>query len=90
MCNLFYILIIYNLNRSLDTWDNTLKGFKCLGMNVGFLRARISKLDSLSSESKDVLESKKVELAEAKEEMRIIEEKVLKVKQVMKNVESEI
>ncbi|XP_004240808.1 B3 domain-containing protein Os01g0234100-like [Solanum lycopersicum] len=74
----------------LDTWDNTLKGFECLGMNVGFLRARISKLDSLSSESKDVLESKKVELAEAKEEMRIIEEKVLKVKQVMKNVESEI
>uniref|UniRef100_A0A3Q7FL44 Uncharacterized protein n=1 Tax=Solanum lycopersicum TaxID=4081 RepID=A0A3Q7FL44_SOLLC len=59
-------------------------------MNVGFLRARISKLDSLLSESKDVLESKKVELAEAKEEMRIIEEKVLKVKQVMKNVESEI
>ncbi|KAH0748677.1 hypothetical protein KY290_027909 [Solanum tuberosum] len=74
----------------LETWDSTLKGFECLGMNVGFLRARISKLDSLSSESKNVLVSKKVELAEAKEEMRIIEEKVLKVKEVIKNVESEI
>ncbi|XP_055831383.1 B3 domain-containing protein Os01g0234100-like isoform X2 [Solanum dulcamara] len=74
----------------LETWDNTLKGFECLGMNVGFLRARLSKLVSLSCESKDILASKKVELAEAKEEMRILEVKVLKVKEMIKNVDSEI
>ncbi|XP_059314035.1 B3 domain-containing protein Os01g0234100-like [Lycium ferocissimum] len=74
----------------LDTWDNTLKGFECLGMGVGFLRARLSKLVSLSCESKNILASKKVELAEAKEEMRNLEEKVLKVKQVIKNLDSDI
>ncbi|XP_060168244.1 B3 domain-containing protein Os01g0234100-like isoform X3 [Lycium barbarum] len=73
----------------LDTWDNTLKGFECLGMGVGFLRARLSKLVSLSCELKNILASKKVELAEAKEEMRNLEEKVLKVKQVIKNLDSD-
>ncbi|MCD7455887.1 hypothetical protein HAX54_029989 [Datura stramonium] len=74
----------------LETWDHTLKGFECLGMEVGFLRARLGKLVSLTCESKNVLDSKKVELAEAKEEMRNLEEKFLKVKQVIKNLDSEI
>ncbi|OIS96354.1 PREDICTED: B3 domain-containing protein Os01g0234100-like [Nicotiana attenuata] len=74
----------------LETWDNTLKGFECLGMNVGFLRARLSKLISMSCESDNILVSKRVKLAEAKEEMRNLEEKVLKVKQVIKKLDSEI
>ncbi|KAJ8572361.1 hypothetical protein K7X08_008872 [Anisodus acutangulus] len=74
----------------LETWDNTLKGFEFLGMGVGFLRERLSKLVSLSCESKNFLESKKVELAEAKEEMRNLEEKVLKVKQLIRNINTEI
>ncbi|CAN4101368.1 unnamed protein product [Withania somnifera] len=74
----------------LETWDNTLKGFECLGMEVGFLRARLNKLVSLSRELEYILTSKKVELAEAKEEMRNLEEKVLKVKQVIKNLDSEV
>nr|XP_009778966.1 PREDICTED: B3 domain-containing protein Os01g0234100-like [Nicotiana sylvestris] len=74
----------------LDTWDNTLKGFECLGMKVGFLRARLSKLISMSCDSDNILVAKRVELAEAKEEIRNLEEKVLKVKQVIKKLDSEI
>ncbi|XP_016475707.1 B3 domain-containing protein Os01g0234100 [Nicotiana tabacum] len=74
----------------LETWNSTLKGFECLGMEVGFLRARLNKLVSLSSESQQILESKRNELAEAKEEMRNLETKLLKVKQVIKNLDSEI
>ncbi|KAM3309133.1 B3 domain-containing protein [Capsicum chacoense] len=74
----------------LETWDNTLKGFECLGMEVGFLRARLNKLVTLSCESENNLVSKKVELAEAKEELRNLEGKVLKVKQVIQNLDSDI
>nr|XP_033514524.1 B3 domain-containing protein Os01g0234100-like isoform X1 [Nicotiana tomentosiformis] len=74
----------------LETWDNTLKGFECLGMEVGFLRARLGKLINMSCESDSILLSKRVELAEAKEEMRNLEEKVLKVKQVIQKLDSEI
>ncbi|XP_009778964.2 B3 domain-containing protein Os01g0234100-like isoform X2 [Nicotiana sylvestris] len=74
----------------LEAWDNTLKGFECLGMEVGFLRARLNKLVSLSSEPQQILESKRNELVEAKEEMRNLETKLLKVKQVIKNLDSEI
>ncbi|KAM3375998.1 hypothetical protein P3S68_014712 [Capsicum galapagoense] len=59
-------------------------------MEVGFLRARLNKLVSLSCESENNLVSKKVELAEAKEELRNLEGKVLKVKQVIQNLDSDI
>ncbi|KAJ0759472.1 hypothetical protein HanLR1_Chr04g0161711 [Helianthus annuus] len=42
-----------------DIWDKTLKAFEEMGMKVGFLRARISKLVGLLFDSNKLLEAKK-------------------------------
>ncbi|GJU92629.1 B3 DNA binding domain-containing protein [Tanacetum coccineum] len=57
------------------TWDKTLKAFEEIGMKVGFLRARISKLKGLLFESNELLEAKRIEQMHAEEEMRLIKEK---------------
>ncbi|KAI8016408.1 B3 domain-containing protein Os01g0234100 [Camellia lanceoleosa] len=72
------------------TWDKTLKAFEELGMNVGFLRARIDRLVSLAFDKEKVLESKRLERVKAEEEMRSLEDKLLKVKEVMKSLDEEI
>ncbi|XP_076932716.1 B3 domain-containing protein Os01g0234100-like [Bidens hawaiensis] len=73
-----------------DTWDKTLKSFEELGMKVGFLRARISKLIGLLFESKELLETKKNEQVKVEDEMRIMSEKLCGLKDVMKNLDVEI
>ncbi|CAN4112207.1 unnamed protein product [Withania somnifera] len=77
-------------SNDLENWDRLLKAFECFGMGVGFLRERLSKLANMSCELKNILASKEVELAEAEEEMLNLEEKFLKGKQVIKNLDSEI
>ncbi|XP_076940159.1 B3 domain-containing protein Os01g0234100-like [Bidens hawaiensis] len=73
-----------------DTWDKTLKAFEELGMKVGFLRARISKLIGLLFESKELLETKKNEQVKVEDEMKIMSEKLCGLKDVMKNLVVEI
>ncbi|KAI7733919.1 hypothetical protein M8C21_032038 [Ambrosia artemisiifolia] len=80
-----------NITRDdLDTWDKTLKAFEDLGMKVGFLRARISKLVGLLFESTELLEAKKNEQVKAEDEMRIINKKLRGVREVIKNLDVEI
>ncbi|KAL4555756.1 hypothetical protein LXL04_038384 [Taraxacum kok-saghyz] len=73
-----------------ETWDKTLKAFEEMGMKVGFLRGRIGKLVGLLFESNEVLEVKKNEHLKAKEEMRLINERLLGVREVIKNLDFEI
>lgn len=75
---------------NLKVWDNTLKAFEDLGMKVGFLRARINKLETLSSGSEEVVNCKRLELVEAEEEMRVLEIKLSNVKDVIKDLDGEI
>ncbi|KAK9056672.1 hypothetical protein SSX86_024034 [Deinandra increscens subsp. villosa] len=80
-----------NITRDdIDTWDKTLKAFEDLGMKVGFLRARISKLVGLLFESNELLEAKKKEQAKAEDEMKIISKKLCGIREVMKNLDVEI
>ncbi|PSS26100.1 B3 domain-containing protein [Actinidia chinensis var. chinensis] len=72
------------------TWDNTLKAFEKLGMNVKFLCARLDRLVSFAFDSERVLESKRVERVQAEEEIRTLEAKLLQVKELMKNLDEEI
>ncbi|KAJ6985365.1 B3 domain-containing protein [Populus alba x Populus x berolinensis] len=55
-------------------WDKTLKGFELLGMKVGFLRERLSRLMSLALESEEAMESEcrevRLEQARVDEEMK--------------------
>ncbi|XP_076932715.1 B3 domain-containing protein Os01g0234100-like [Bidens hawaiensis] len=73
-----------------DTWDNTLKAFEELGMKVGFLRARISKLVGLLFESNKLLEAKKNEQVKAEDDMRVISKKLCGIRDVIKNLDVEI
>lgn len=79
-----------NSRDNLKIWDNTLKAFEDLGMSVGFLRGRISKLLTLSSDSEEEVKRKRVELEKAEEEMRFLEIKLVNVKDVVKDLEGEI
>ncbi|XP_076934395.1 B3 domain-containing protein Os01g0234100-like [Bidens hawaiensis] len=73
-----------------DTWDNTLKAVEEMGMEVGFLRARISKLVGLLFESNKLLEAKKNEQVKAEDEMRVISKKLSGIRDVIKNLDVEI
>ncbi|XP_022036405.1 B3 domain-containing protein Os01g0234100 isoform X2 [Helianthus annuus] len=73
-----------------DIWDRTLKAFEEMGMKVGFLRGRISKLVGLLFDSNKLLEAKKIEQVKAEDEMRIMSEKLCGIKDVMKNLDAEI
>ncbi|GKA91566.1 hypothetical protein Tco_0813436, partial [Tanacetum coccineum] len=75
---------------NIETWDKTLKAFEKIGMKVGFLRARISKLKGLLFESNELLEAKRKEQAKAEEELKIIKEKLNNVRGVIKNLDVEI
>ncbi|KAI9180329.1 hypothetical protein LWI28_003627 [Acer negundo] len=78
-----------------EIWDKTLKGFELLGMNVGFLRDRLQRLMTLSLESEESTETKRlkevcVEQANAEEEMRILELKLLTLKETIGRLDFEV
>ncbi|ONH91552.1 hypothetical protein PRUPE_8G122800 [Prunus persica] len=72
-----------------STWDQTLKAFQGLGMNIGFLLARLDQLVSLASKSKRFKEAR-LEKDQAEEEMRCLEAKLFEVKEAVNRLESEI
>lgn len=76
--------------RHLESWDKTLKAFEDLGMEVGFLRARLLQLVSLSRQSRAIIESKKHERTKAEEDIRDLEVKLLQAKRLMRHIENEI
>ncbi|KAF9667654.1 hypothetical protein SADUNF_Sadunf15G0046200 [Salix dunnii] len=71
------------------TWENTLKSFHCLGMNVGFLLARLGRLVTLSDKSKRVKVAT-LERVNAEMERRSLEAKLLEVKETMNRLDFEI
>ncbi|KAK3024517.1 hypothetical protein RJ639_043709 [Escallonia herrerae] len=73
-----------------EIWDKTLRGFEELGMNVGFLRSRISRLVGLLFEPREAIESKRLEQVRAAEEIKNIESKLYNLKEVIKNLDAEI
>lgn len=76
--------------NEMEDWDRTLKAFEDLGMVVGFLRARIHKLLSVSRESQAMIQSKRNERSEAQEEMRDLKVKLSDVEKRIKHVDLEI
>lgn len=65
-------------NRDMfSTWDRTLHAFELLGMNVGFLRARVKRLISLAFESESAVEARK--LAEARSKRAFVEDEIRKL-----------
>ncbi|KVI10763.1 B3 DNA binding domain-containing protein [Cynara cardunculus var. scolymus] len=73
-----------------ETWDKTLKAFEEVGMRVGFLQDRISKLIGLLFESEEILEAKRNEQVKAEDEMRVMNQKLCGVREAIKNLNVEI
>ncbi|KAM7250601.1 hypothetical protein ACFE04_022484 [Oxalis oulophora] len=76
-------------------WENSLKAFELLGMNVGFLVARLNKLVKLAFESEGGSSTRgyveaKTEKNRAEEEIKGLEAKVKKLKKVSGKCEAEI
>ncbi|KAJ0096294.1 hypothetical protein Patl1_28717 [Pistacia atlantica] len=77
-----------NLGTSRDefaNWEKTLKAFELLGMNVGFLRARIRRLLNLAFESEGATDTRryieaKAQQATAEDEIRNIEARLAELK----------
>ncbi|KAK1402577.1 TF-B3 domain-containing protein [Heracleum sosnowskyi] len=76
--------------ENLKVWDNTLKAFEIFGMKVGFLRARMNKLLTLSSDSEEALKHKIFEKVKAEEELKTLEIKSCSVKEVIQKSNYEI
>lgn len=72
-----------------DTWDKTLKAFKMMGMNVGFLLIRLDQLMNLASTSKRLQEAR-LERANAGEEKSALELKLSEVRERIDRLDSEI
>ncbi|XP_048135981.1 B3 domain-containing protein Os01g0234100-like isoform X2 [Rhodamnia argentea] len=78
-----------------ETWDKTLKALKILGMNVGFLRARLKRLVELAFESEMATETRryvesKIKRDCADEEIRNLEMRILELKEENRRVGVEI
>ena len=74
---------------SFVTWDKTLKAFEAMGMNVSFLLNRLDQLVTLSLKSKRYKEAK-LEREHAEEDLKILEAKLMEVKQTINRLDEEI
>ncbi|OMP00712.1 hypothetical protein COLO4_12449 [Corchorus olitorius] len=75
--------------RSFETWNSTLKSFQGLGMNVGFLSARLEQLMNLSLKSKRYQEARH-EQANVQEEKMKLEAKLQEVTEALTRLDGEI
>lgn len=80
-----------NLATSPDSfviWDKTLKAFESMGMNVGFLLIRLDQLMKLALKLKRYKEVI-LERDRAQEELKILEAKLVQLKQSIKRLDQE-
>uniref|UniRef100_A0A5B6YKD2 TF-B3 domain-containing protein n=1 Tax=Davidia involucrata TaxID=16924 RepID=A0A5B6YKD2_DAVIN len=76
-------------------WEKSLKSFELLGMNVGFLRARLRRLQTLAFDSEGALDTKrymeaKTERVRAKGEIRNLEAKLVELKEASEKFDADI
>ena len=77
--------------NDVQRWDQTLKGFEGMGMNVAFLRAAIKNiLDSIQRKQQEKIKRKTNERAQAEKEMRNLETQLVNVKKKIRVLDDEI
>ncbi|KAL3730546.1 hypothetical protein ACJRO7_027546 [Eucalyptus globulus] len=75
--------------KEFDIWSKTLKAFQDMGMEVGFLRARLERLLELAMRSKRYREAES-DRARAEEERCRLEVKLAEVREVISRLDDEI
>ncbi|XP_073124343.1 B3 domain-containing protein Os01g0234100-like isoform X2 [Henckelia pumila] len=81
--------------KEFEVWEKSLKSFELLGLKVGFLRARLRRLQSLSFDSEDAIETKryldvKTDRSRVEVEIRNLEEKLVELEQLSAKYDGEI
>ncbi|XP_057537702.1 B3 domain-containing protein Os01g0234100-like isoform X2 [Amaranthus tricolor] len=81
--------------EDLRIWEKTLEGFECLGMKVGFLRARAKHLLGRAVESNEAEESRKLKESIIKrafvgETMKALDDKFTLLKGMMQKIDLEL
>lgn len=76
-------------------WDKTLKAFELLGMSVGFLRARLRRLQRLAFESEGAEDTRryieaKAQQSQTQDEIRNIEARLVELKGARQRFDAEI
>ncbi|ESR39111.1 hypothetical protein CICLE_v10025376mg [Citrus x clementina] len=76
-------------------WDKTLKAFELLGMSVGFLRARLRRLQRLAFESEGAEDTRryieaKAQQSQTQDEIRNIEARLVELKGAWQRFDAEI
>ena len=76
-------------------WERTLKAFEVLGMNVGFLQARLDHLVNLAFDSEGAMNSRRymevtIERAHAEDQMRDLEDKLMELKTASEKMDADI
>lgn len=77
------------------TWERTLKAFEVLGMNVGFLQARVDHLMSLAFDSEGAMCSRQyvevtIERAHVEDELRDLENRLMELKSSSEKMDDHI
>ncbi|XP_073127167.1 B3 domain-containing protein Os01g0234100-like isoform X2 [Henckelia pumila] len=72
--------------HNLESWDNTLKAFEDLRMNVGFLRTRIDVLVKISRKYRTIHESNSAKSAQVEEKKIALNEKVSTMDALQKSI----
>ncbi|KAF7840852.1 B3 domain-containing protein [Senna tora] len=70
-------------------WSKTLKAFEAMGMNIGFLLARLDQLMGLASKSRRYEEAR-LERDRAEEERKVLEARIAEVKEIIDRLNGEI
>lgn len=78
-----------------EKWEKSLRSFELLGMNVGFLRERLRRLQTLVFDVEDARETKryweaKTERAQTEDEIRNLEAKLEELKEVSMRYDADI
>ncbi|XP_026439517.1 B3 domain-containing protein Os01g0234100-like [Papaver somniferum] len=86
---------VSTLRKEFETWEHSLKAFKQLGMNVGFLLSRVGKLLKLVSESEKAFDLKRYNEAmngknRVKGEITTLEMQILELKNESMRLDMEI
>lgn len=81
--------------KEFEVWEKSLKSFELLGLNVGFIRARLRKLVSMAFESEAALETRRywdarVDYNQTEDEIQHLEAKLVELKELSTKYDTEI
>ncbi|KAK6128682.1 hypothetical protein DH2020_037570 [Rehmannia glutinosa] len=81
--------------KEFEVWEKSLRSFELLGLNVGFLRARLGRLVSMAFESEDALDTRRywdaqLDYGRTEDEIRNLEAKLVELKELYAKYDQDI